>query len=206
MSPELLNPEGPNPTGVRPTKQSDCYALGRVVYEVLSGQLPFPPRTGPVVIRKVLEGELPERPQGEGGVLFTDAIWTILEKCWKHSPGDRVSAKDILSCLEGYPPSERPSSFNVDGDLEAESNDQQDAISSSSGTFPPFHPGLVFNHPCGITGQSIVGSDDGLPVPPHSHPPRAISPTIAPQKLSKGGWVSRLLGNVWIMAKRASPC
>ena len=34
MSPELLDPEGFGATDRRPTKQSDCYALGMVVYEV----------------------------------------------------------------------------------------------------------------------------------------------------------------------------
>ena len=37
MSPELLDPERlgmPESEGNRPTRQSDCYALGMVVYEV----------------------------------------------------------------------------------------------------------------------------------------------------------------------------
>ena len=34
MSPELLDPEAFGLNGDRPTKQSDCYALGMVVYEV----------------------------------------------------------------------------------------------------------------------------------------------------------------------------
>ena len=37
MSPELLDPERfgiPESKGGRPTKQSDCYALGMVIYEV----------------------------------------------------------------------------------------------------------------------------------------------------------------------------
>jgi hypothetical protein len=37
MSPELLDPELfdiPQSEGDRPTKQSDCYALGMVIYEV----------------------------------------------------------------------------------------------------------------------------------------------------------------------------
>jgi hypothetical protein len=37
MSPELLDPEMfgiPQSEGDRPTRQSDCYALGMVVYEV----------------------------------------------------------------------------------------------------------------------------------------------------------------------------
>ena len=34
MSPELYDPERFGATDDRPTKQSDCYALGMVVYEV----------------------------------------------------------------------------------------------------------------------------------------------------------------------------
>jgi len=37
MSPELLHPEGfgiPKSDEKRPTRQSDCYALGMVIYEV----------------------------------------------------------------------------------------------------------------------------------------------------------------------------
>lgn len=34
MSPELLLPEQFGFTDTRPTKQSDCYALGMVIYEV----------------------------------------------------------------------------------------------------------------------------------------------------------------------------
>jgi len=37
MSPELLDPERfemPQSEGNRPTRQSDCYALGMVIYEV----------------------------------------------------------------------------------------------------------------------------------------------------------------------------
>ena len=37
MSPELINPESCGLKKIRPTKESDCYALGMVVYEVLSG-------------------------------------------------------------------------------------------------------------------------------------------------------------------------
>lgn len=33
MSPELLKSVGPG-SGIRPTRESDCYALGMVVYEV----------------------------------------------------------------------------------------------------------------------------------------------------------------------------
>ena len=37
MSPELLDPDRFGITDNRPTKESDCYALGMVVYEVRAG-------------------------------------------------------------------------------------------------------------------------------------------------------------------------
>jgi len=51
MSPELIDPkEGDG----RPTKDSDCYALGMVVYETISGHLPFHEVRNPgTVIAKV---------------------------------------------------------------------------------------------------------------------------------------------------------
>ena len=39
MSPELLNPEMFGKSDDRPTKQSDCYALGMVVYEVCTDMI-----------------------------------------------------------------------------------------------------------------------------------------------------------------------
>ena len=98
MSPELLDPE----TQVHQrTGYSDCYALGMVIYEVLSGHKPFYQYMNFVVSGKVAKGERPERPQGLEGVLwFTDDIWEVLERCWASLPLDRPSIKDVLKCLE----------------------------------------------------------------------------------------------------------
>jgi serine/threonine protein kinase len=52
MSPELLDPEKFGLKKSRPTKESDCYALGMVVYEVLSGQTPFASSGAPVIIQE----------------------------------------------------------------------------------------------------------------------------------------------------------
>ena len=109
MSPELLVPDKFDLKESRPTEASDCYALGMVIYEVLSGQTPFAQYPTLTVVWKVLEGERPKRPQGEEGVWFTDDIWGILERCWEPQPGDRISAETVLLDLERNPPS-RPSS------------------------------------------------------------------------------------------------
>jgi len=124
MSPELLDPESFSLTESRPTKESDCYALGMVVYEVLSGQVLFAQIASPVVIRMVLEGKRPGRPPGGERNQLTDGIWGVLELCWKPRPSDRASAKAVLQSLEGKP-SQVP-----------QHNDLQNPVSSTSF---PFH-------------------------------------------------------------------
>ncbi|KAF9644749.1 kinase-like protein [Thelephora ganbajun] len=132
MSPELLDPESFNLKGIRLTKESDCYALGMVIYEILSGQVPFGKRGGPfVALSKVLCGERPPRPQGEAGELFTDDIWEVVELCWKPRPSDRAIANDVLECLGGTPPPSRPP-FKIDRDADTDSDDQSDAASDDS--------------------------------------------------------------------------
>jgi len=117
MSPELLVPEHFGLKESRPTKPSDCYALGMMVYEVLSGQMPFDQHPPVIVVFRILEGERPERPQGAQGALFTDDIWAILEHCWKPKPSDRIDAKAVLWGLEGNSPlSELPPDVGTDAD------------------------------------------------------------------------------------------
>jgi len=146
MSPELLDPERFGLKKIRPTKESDCYALGMVIFEVLSGRAPFAPCTVPVIIQKVMEGKRPERPQGDEGMLFTDAIWTTLELCWKHQAGDRTDAKAVLSCLEGNPPQGRSSSPDVGGDVETDTEDLSDETASKSSMRSMFHLRLALHY------------------------------------------------------------
>ena len=161
MSPELLYPERFGFEKSCPTKESDCYALGMVVYEVLSGQTPFESVRTPVVIYMVLDGQRPERPQGEGGRLFTDEIWGILELCWEHQPRKRTSAKAVLLCLEGASLPSWPSP-GVGGNLEADNGDQSDTTPSASSPFSPFYLGPTFDYPCGILGLLITSGGDEL--------------------------------------------
>ncbi|KAF9644747.1 kinase-like protein, partial [Thelephora ganbajun] len=126
MSPELLDPESFGLKERHPTKESDCYALGMVIYEVLSGQAPFATYSSFAIVAKVLRDERPERPQGERGGLFTDGIWEVVVHCWRREPSDRASARDVLLHLGGTLPPLRPSSPNIYGDPETDSDDQSD--------------------------------------------------------------------------------
>ena len=100
MSPELLLPEEFDLKDGRPTKSSDCYALGMVIYEVLSGQKPYFGYGNPAAVVRVHKGEHPVRPEGAQGRWFTDDVWNMLERCWERSPGDRPRVEIVLRCLE----------------------------------------------------------------------------------------------------------
>jgi len=112
MSPEILNPDLFGFKDSRPTKESDCYALGMVVFEVLSGRRPFTPDKDFIVMRKVIDGERPGRPEGSEGAWFTDDLWGMLELCWAAQSNSRPSIGAVLECLERVsgtwkPPSQR---------------------------------------------------------------------------------------------------
>ena len=108
MSPELLI------SFMRPTKQSDCYALGMVIYEVLSGQIPFAPCNRFVTLRKVMDGEFPQRPGGVEGARFTNSLWRMLNRCWATRPESRPSSPVVLECLEQVSRDAKPLSPGVD--------------------------------------------------------------------------------------------
>jgi len=64
MSPERIAPERFGFKNSCPTKSSDCYALGMVIYETISGNLPYHRDTDITVFMKVVEGERPPRGAG----------------------------------------------------------------------------------------------------------------------------------------------
>ena len=95
MSPERIAPQIFGFKDARPTEPSDCYALGMVVYETISGNLPFHKDADITVSFKVVDGKRP--PRGAG---FTNSLWKMLELCWVPQPDDRPCIKDVLRCLE----------------------------------------------------------------------------------------------------------
>ena len=145
MSPELLDPGRFGLEESRPTVESDIYALGMVIYEVLTRQPPFALCDDEfVVILAVLDGERPVRPQGPRGNLITDSIWDVVQSCWGSQPGDRSSIEVALLGLEEDPSSSIPSSPNMDGDAETDTDD----TASESSMFSSLHrPRLNLNYP-----------------------------------------------------------
>ena len=121
MSPELFCPEDFGLEDSRRTKHSDCYALGMVIYEVLSGQVPFSRYDTYAAIVKIGRGERPGRPQGAERKLFTDVVWRVLECCWASKRDDRPSIEDVLQVLEEASRSWTPLSPLVEGPPVADS-------------------------------------------------------------------------------------
>jgi len=95
-----MSPERFGLKKIRPTKPSDCYALGMVIYEVLSGRVPFHRYGDPGVVARVLKGKRPALPRGAERKWFTDDVRRVLERCWEHKPDDRPSVESVLRCLE----------------------------------------------------------------------------------------------------------
>lgn len=127
MSPELIDPNRFGFETGRPTKCSDCYALGMVIYEAITGHLPFHRHAVLTVFLRVLQGKRPSREAG-----FTDSLWGMLELCWKPHPSSRPSIDDVLQCLEKVPSSSKPASSGADE--ETEDDYYSDSTNDSSGS------------------------------------------------------------------------
>jgi len=147
MGPELIAPQRFGLKKSRPTKSSDCYALGMVIYETVSGNPPFHKDADYTVYLKVVEGKHPPR-----GVRFTEGLWKTLELCWAPQPNDRPSIEDVLQHLEKAANSlEKPSpgtddQMDEDGDGWDSANGSSD-VSGGTG-------GMV------VTGGSTTTSSD----------------------------------------------
>jgi len=176
MSPELIDPEQFGSKKRRPTKTTDCYAFGMVIYETISGNLPFHEHADLAVLVKVLKGERPPR-----GARFTNSLWKMLESCWAPQPNDRPSVEDVLQCLEAVSiSSEAPS--GVDGKTEGYSDwDSASSLPSvghdrgaDTGSFPDLSCLSVGSlaHDPDIDMDRATGTANMIPtLPPPVSPP-----------------------------------
>jgi len=97
-SPELLYPDRYGlKRDHRPTKQSDCYALGMVIYEVLCGRVPYWDKSNPALA--ILQGVRPTKPPTMATLGFTEDLWWTVECCWMEDRALRPKVKVVLSHL-----------------------------------------------------------------------------------------------------------
>lgn len=109
MGPELFYPNDFGLPRFQLTKESDCYAFGMVVYEVLSGKVPFGDLKQPWQIpMAVHKGARPSMPDGTFPGMTE--LWNIAQECWSPKPWDRptfltvVEKLDTFATMEGVTP------------------------------------------------------------------------------------------------------
>jgi len=142
MSPERIAPQRFGFKNSCPTTASDCYSLGMVIYETISGNPPFHKDADLTVFMKVVEGERPPR-----GVRFTESLWGVLELCWAPQPNDRPSIEDVLwrlgvvSSLSEPLPGADEGMNDDDDDWDAETDSSGegslDSFATDDHTLPP---------------------------------------------------------------------
>ena len=166
MSPELLDPDRFGHEDGRPTRGSDCYALGMVILEVLTGKPPFSNCNGTVAMRKVIEGEHPGRPQGGEKAWFTDDLWEILEQCWLPQPERRPTIDAVLQCIKQGSTAWQPLPPDSDDGAQSDNDDQSHSTLSYDPSIEPsmfLHLVLHLTHPqTAFVAARVDPQDDDL--------------------------------------------
>ncbi|KAF8595657.1 WD40 repeat-like protein [Ceratobasidium sp. AG-I] len=104
MAPELLELEGDEGDAspvVERNKQTDMYALGMTLLEIVTGRMPYSEfRNDMSIYRAISLQKPPKRPQE---LSATDdranEVWQLLLRCWDHDPAARPDAPYTLSSL-----------------------------------------------------------------------------------------------------------
>ncbi|GAB1520665.1 hypothetical protein RhiTH_003750 [Rhizoctonia solani] len=96
-APEIMGGENPF------TKESDVYALGMTIFNVMTGQLPFADKSEVLVIVEVLSARRQPLQPNFGHVLQKDEakskMWELLKRCFAYEPGDRPKATQVKNGL-----------------------------------------------------------------------------------------------------------
>jgi len=157
MSPELLDPLRFGSSG-RPTRESDCYALGMLIYEVsrlhlpqwslthqsqvLTGLRPFHHLWGYLPVPAILRGERPEKPLDAESLGFSYTLWELVQLCWGESISARPTARQLLdyltpASLDWVPPTVYPTLRIKTSDITDSDSYGSSRISCYSSYSPP---------------------------------------------------------------------
>ncbi|KAH7334684.1 kinase-like domain-containing protein [Rhizoctonia solani] len=80
------------------TAQSDIYALGMTILQILTGKPPYAEMSNRRVLANVFRGVFPPKPELDGIIrrqYAKDELWNLLLRCWKHDPNLRPTATVI---------------------------------------------------------------------------------------------------------------
>lgn len=109
MSPERL-------LGVRTTIAADVYALGVVLYELLTGDLPFVAADPTELVQRIMRG--PTFPEDFGTRPHAARLQALLHGMLAKSPGERLTTAEVIArCLEIHPLTRPPAAELTIDDL-----------------------------------------------------------------------------------------
>lgn len=101
---------------------------------MFTGDIPFSGCLNPAVIVSILQRKRPERPTHP---MFTEELWSLMQRCWDHGHNSRPTAPAVVGILEGVLIRRRP------GDHDAVIG--ADKESSSTARDPGMFPNLAVN-------------------------------------------------------------
>ena len=78
------------------SKHADVYAFGILVWEILTGKIPFEDLGDKAAILYILQGGRPVKPKNFQDVGLTAGMWELLEECWQQSPKKRPTMKEVV--------------------------------------------------------------------------------------------------------------
>ena len=101
MAPELLSPGTFNRSSARPTQPADIYALGMVIYEVLTGFPPFHEERWVEyeTAHYVITGARPTKPTNIELIGSVDGTWELVQECWSGESAKRPTIDQVLAHL-----------------------------------------------------------------------------------------------------------
>ena len=96
MAPELLYPKKFGLRTCRVSKQADIYAIGMVIYEVLTGR-PFRAENfqHPQIMTRIIEGKRPREPEKAEDIGFGGGTWELVQQCWHQDREERPTVEKV---------------------------------------------------------------------------------------------------------------
>ena len=165
MAPELLCPQKFGTQSTRPTQPADIYALGMVIYEVLTGSLPFREQNWTVfeLTHHVVCGAIPAKPDNAEQIGFGGGTWKLVEECWSREPTARPTIKRALTHLkhvaassaEVGPTPERPHE-RADNSPEFDSSSKHSVISISDNSHLEVQGQIVLFRPTATATRDMT--------------------------------------------------
>ena len=100
MALEMLNPGKFGKTNSRPTQPADIYALGMVIYEVLTGFYPFREQFARYqLVFLVVSSSRPTKPDNAEEIGFWNGTWELVKECWREKSTKRPTVARVLAHL-----------------------------------------------------------------------------------------------------------